>query len=269
MTLQLHAQRHGRGEPSLLLLHGFTGSAQDWADIASELAEERSVIAVDLPGHGRSPAAQPGVAGFEETIEALRAVVADTGAVDLLGYSLGARLALAFALAWPDQVRRLVLESGSPGLSEPGERAARLAEDERRARLLEERGLEAFLEAWERLPLFEGLRRSPSTTQVALRARRLGQTPSGLASSLRAHGLAVQPDLWPRLGELRAPTLLLTGAEDAKFTGIAARMKSRIRDAQHVILPGVWHAPHLEVPAVYGRAVRAFLSSPDLARSLH
>ena len=171
------------------------------------------------------------------------------------GYSMGGRVALAYTLARPGRVRRLLLVGASPGLADPSERRARRESDERLARRIERDGVEAFAREWAALPLFAG--QSPAVAEVA-RAERRRQTPSGLAAALRGLGTGVLPPLWDRLGELMVPVMLVVGERDSKFRAIAERMASRLPSAELTVIAGAGHAVHLEAPA----AVAGLLSRP-------
>src|SRR6266498_1374055 len=168
-------------------------------------------------GHGGSAAPE---ASFAEAAALLGEA---GGAAAYVGYSLGGRLCLRLALDRPDLVRSLVLIGASPGLDDPAVRAARRASDEALAAELERVGLERFLDRWLAQPLFASL-----PPERAGRADRLANTTRGLAASLRLHGTGAQEPLWDRLATLRPPTLLITGARDQKFAGIAERMTKAI-----------------------------------------
>lgn len=267
--VEIAYERWGRGARPLLLLHGFTGSRAAWDHLRPCLEERFGVIAVDLPGHGHTGLpASLGTAGFEETLDALSALVEKLGLgpVQVAGYSQGARVALGFAIRHRQRVRRLVLEGGSPGLRQRGRRAARRAEDEQLARGIERDGVEAFVRKWEALPLFEGLRSLPAPAQEALRARRLACRAEGLAGALRCLGLGVQPNYWPQLATLRVPTLLITGERDLKFTEIARQMVAELPLGWRCALPA-GHAPHLEAPKRYIEELCAFLEPDDEFRT--
>ena len=94
----------------------------------------------------------------EATADALAALLAarDAAPAHVVGYSLGARVALRLAVAHPDVVDRLVLESPSAGLPTEAERAARRAADEALAARIEAGGIERFVDEWERNPVFAG-----------------------------------------------------------------------------------------------------------------
>lgn len=262
--MKLAIERWGQGRP-LLLLHGFTGNRSAWEGVRPHLEGRLQGVVVDLPGHGESPLPLGrGREGFEATVDALGTLLGELspggapGEVDVLGYSQGARLALALALKFPSRVRRVVLESGSPGLRRRRARSMRRSQDEGLARRIEASGVEHFAEWWERLPIFGGLERLAPGVAEALRARRRSLSASGLAGALRALGLGTQPNLWPYLHTLRAPVLLITGSRDRKFTEIARRMAAELPLAWRCSLDA-YHAPHLERPLEYAREVATFL----------
>jgi 2-succinyl-6-hydroxy-2,4-cyclohexadiene-1-carboxylate synthase len=249
----------GRGETPALLLHGFTGSRASWRHLEPLLGDVLTATAVDLPGHAGSPLpSRPGLEGFLETVDALAELLERPAVV--IGYSQGARIALALAVRHPAKVERVVLESGSPGLRRRHARAQRRLEDARLASLILDHGVEAFTTRWEQLPLFAGLRALPDEVQVALRARRASHAPEGLAGALNCLGQGAQPDYWPALIRLLRPTLVLSGAEDPKYTRIARRMIVDLPLAWRRTFRGVGHAPHLECPAEYAAEVRSFLA---------
>jgi 2-succinyl-6-hydroxy-2,4-cyclohexadiene-1-carboxylate synthase len=264
---ELAHERWGAGRP-LLLLHGFTGNRHAWEHLKPLLGPLFAVVAPDLPGHGESPC--PPDITFEATLASLLRLLDALGLerVDIAGYSLGARVALGLGLRAPDRVGRLVLESGSPGLRRRRDRLERRRSDEALADSIERDGVEAFVDRWEALTLFEGLRALPPTVQEALRERRRSHRPEALAGSLRALSLGAQPNYWSRLWTLRSPTLLLTGARDAKFTATARAMAAELPLVWGHVFPGAGHAPHLEVPEAYAREVKGFLSAPWIERPL-
>jgi 2-succinyl-6-hydroxy-2,4-cyclohexadiene-1-carboxylate synthase len=254
--------REASAGADLVLLHGFMGSSASWSDaVVDGLASTgRSPVLVDLPGHGRHAGV---VAPWRFTVEAVAADIlryADHGPVDLIGYSMGGRLALDFALTYPDRVRRLVLESASPGLETDEERARRRADDEELAKRLEDEGIESFVDHWEDLPLFESQKALPPEVRAGHRAGRLRNHPLSLAAALRGLGTGSLSSHWGALSRCKSPTLLLAGALDKRYVGIGERMRARMPDAHLVVVPGVGHAVHLENPAAWVEAVAGFLA---------
>jgi len=240
----------------VVLVHGFTQTLASWGPVAERLAGLFEVVRADLPGHGGSGGVR---VGFEETA----GLVGEAGGVGTyVGYSLGGRLCLRLALERPDLVRGLVLIGASPGIADPGQRAARRAADELLARRIERDGVAVFLDAWLAGPLFASL-----PPRAAGREERLANTAEGLASALRRLGTGVQASLWDRLGELRSPVLLVAGERDRKFAGIAREMAAAIGPtARVVVVPGAGHAVHLERPHESAALVEGFVTA-GLGRS--
>ena len=107
----------GRGDPALLLLHGFTGSADAWRELLPVLGKRARTLAIDLPGHGPAGRNQsfPPRFTLSACAEHVGRRLGDLHVPEtvLLGYSMGGRVALRFALDHPERVRGLVLESKS------------------------------------------------------------------------------------------------------------------------------------------------------------
>ena len=243
-----------------VLLHGFTGSAAAWGEglVDGLTGAGLTPVLVDLPGHG-SEAARSDPSAF--TLGALLGHIGRAGdwPTDVVGYSMGGRIALHFAVAFPERVRRLVLESASPGLASEAERAARRAADEALAAELLSAGIERFVDAWEARPLFESRAGLDAAVRARQRALRLRNDPSALAAALRGFGTGALPSLWGRLPDVAAPTLLVVGALDGKFVEIAERMARAMPDARVVEVPDAGHTVHLERPDVWLAAVTDFL----------
>ena len=254
-------QMAGTG-PALLLLHGFTGSSATWAAFLPEWSTQYQVLAPDLIGHGQSAApTDPARYTLEEALDDLLALL-DTLGIDqciVLGYSLGGRLALTFAAHAPGRVSGLILESTSPGIADPSERATRKAQDETLAAMIEERGIAWFVEYWEQQPLFASQARLPAAVRAWIRAERLAQRPVGLANSLRGMGTGAMTPLWDHLPQLALPVLLIVGAFDTKYVTIGQSMAARLPHAELVIVPDAGHAVHAEQPETFQNLVSTFL----------
>lgn len=232
----------------LVLLHGFTQTGRSWAPVVAELGERYRAFAPDLPGHGDAAGRIP--ASFGAVTAYLRALDEDPYA--LVGYSMGGRLALAFALAHPERVSRLVLISASPGLADARERAARFAADRALADRIEAIGVEAFADEWAAQPLFADL---PRGIADFARTDRLRSSAAGLAAALRGMGTGVMEPLWERLGSLGMPVTLLVGERDEKFVAIGERMSAAIGDCELRVVEGAGHALHLERPDAVAEAL--------------
>jgi 2-succinyl-6-hydroxy-2,4-cyclohexadiene-1-carboxylate synthase len=228
---------------TVVLLHGFTQTGASWERVVAAMGERYRPIAPDLRGHGALSSATP---------VTLESVVADVSRLaplscELVGYSMGGRIALHVALALGERVRRLVLVGASPGIADEAERAQRRAADDRLADELEHATIEQFARRWALTPV---LADQPPPVQAAAHTDRLRSTPAGLARALRGLGTGALPSLWERLGELTMPVTLIAGERDGKFAAIAEQMAASIPDARLEIVPGVGHALHLEDPAL-------------------
>ena len=237
---------------SQVLLHGFTQTSRSWDRYIDFIDPQQSIIRVDAPGHGGSST----VAADLTTTAQM--VVEQCGFGDYIGYSMGARLALHIALLRPENIRRLVLVSSSPGLQSPNERLTRVQSDEKLAREIAEIGVATFVEKWLSGPLFAGLTSTPADIQDRLR-----NSSDGLASSLRLCGTGAQQSLWDRLPELTMPVLLIVGERDQKFLQIGHEMKSRIgMSAELVVIENAGHSLHLEQPGHCQSVIASFLGRP-------
>jgi 2-succinyl-6-hydroxy-2,4-cyclohexadiene-1-carboxylate synthase len=167
---------------------------------------------------------------------------------------MGGRIALHVALAAPERVSRLVLVATTAGIDDAEERAARRAADAQLADAIEAEGLEAFADRWLAQPLFA---RDDEAAQRLARADIARNEPAGLAAALRGAGTGAMSPLWERLGELRMPTLVLAGEDDAKFTALAERLTGAIPDAELALIPGAGHALPRTAPAALARAISA------------
>jgi 2-succinyl-6-hydroxy-2,4-cyclohexadiene-1-carboxylate synthase len=264
--IDLNVEDRGSGPP-VLLLHGFTGSSQTWGGFGPGWPELR-LIAVDLPGHGRSDSPSDLIHySIHSTLTALNEILdqLDLDRVALLGYSLGARIALHFALGHPGRVSRLVLESASPGIEDSAEREQRRRDDEALAEKIEKDGLEAFVDYWQALPLWESQAALPAERREALRRQRLQNSPTGLANSLRGVGAGACPPVHDRLGELMMPLLVIAGELDRRYTELAGLIAARAPDAKLRIIANAGHAVHLEQPEEFGAAVSEFLATTNEA----
>lgn len=260
--------RKGAGA-TLLLLHGFTGSHETWHRVSDRLADGRQVVTLDLPGHAQQEILATQSFSFSTVVDDLASIIESLpgGVADVLGYSMGGRLALALAIDHPEQVRSLILESASPGIADEHERRTRQVADERLADRIVQRGLEDFVDYWEALPMWESQAVLAAEVRNRQRNIRLDHTPAGLAANLRATGTGAQPSFWEQLPHLATPTLLIAGELDEKFAQVARRMHDTVPVSRLEIVSNAGHAVHLEQSAGYVWLVSQFLNLPVHTKS--
>ncbi len=222
----------------VVLLHGFTGSRSSWDEVCEDwqpeqpgqpLATERAT-SLTLPGHRSGPAVRRGWRANLEAVHAemcrgVEGVEEGAGELILIGYSLGARVALG--LVAEGLADRAVLVSVNPGIDD-ADRPARRASDAQWGALLRERGVEAFAAHWEAQPLFAARARGLSEAARRRRtAERLSHSAEGLAQSLEQMGLAEMRDYRDLLPSLAGRLSLVVGEHDAKFRALAEQMVAR------------------------------------------
>ena len=254
----------GEGGRPLLLVHGFTGAKEDFADWIDPLAAEGWwVVAPDLRGHGAGPMpaeeADYSLAIFASDI---RTLVDELGweRFALLGHSMGGMIAQDFVLADPGRVSRLILMDTCHGPVE-GIDADSVAVG---MQILRTDGLLALIELLDAL----GGERTPSEERV--RASRPGyiefgdrklRTSSPAMYAAMATELVSRPDRLAELATLRVPTQVVVGVEDVNFVGPSRRMAEAIPGAELVVIPDASHCPQFEHPEAWWAAVAPFLGA--------
>lgn len=246
----------------ILFLHGFMGSGGDWLPVISRMSDNFICLAPDLPGHGKNLIKnRPGGFLFPQWANGIISWLKAQGitSCDLAGYSMGGRLALHIAFEYPEFVRSLILESASPGIDDPSERAARLKRDRTLARQFESRPLPQVLDDWYDQPLFSGIKALPDFR--TLYRRRLTNNPEQLAAVLRGTSPGLQPSRWPQLPDLRMPVLAVAGENDRKYLGVVRRMREYNPEITPVTVPAAGHNIHFESPDTFSAVLRDFLSA--------
>lgn len=254
----LHVEAEGAG-PVLVLGHGFGGSARNFRAQSRALGGVARVVRFDARGHARSAAPPDAGAYTPETFVAdLGRVLDDQNATRAVvgGLSMGAGIALRFALAHPERTRGLVLAAFPAGAGTPGGYAAVA---ERFADRIDADGLDAagaeFV--W-----------GPSSGLDAAGAKLVRQgflehPPHAMAHVLRGV-IAAQPDvatLAPAVAGLDVPTLVVVGARD-RMSLVASRALAAVMPrARLVEIPDAGHLVNLAQPAAFNAGVAEFLAA--------
>jgi len=247
--MSLYFETQGTGSRDISFVHGFTQTGNSWKIPAQNIHDSTNTY-IDAPDHGES---QGTSLSLEEAGEAIADIA--FGKV-LVGYSMGARMALHAVMQHPQAMTGLVLVSGTPGIEDDSEREARMQSDDALASRIEQIGTPAFIDEWIHQPLF-----AKSTFSDAEIRDRNRNTPASLASSLRKCGTGQQQPWWPYLQEIRIPVLLIAGSRDEKFVAIAERMKQLIPQSTLSIISKAGHSAHLDQPAAFGDTINAWLQS--------
>jgi 3-oxoadipate enol-lactonase len=256
--MELHVEVAGAGPP-VVLLHAGVADARMWDPQWVTFPRVHRTVRYDLRGFGRSPL-PPGSFSHAGDLVALLDRLG-IGRTALVGVSLGGRVALEAAVARPDLVDALVVVGASlPGHAWSDELEAFDAEEDA---ALERGDLDTAVEL--NVRLWVDGRRAPGGGDPATRAA---------VAEMQRHAFELQlpvadevdeqllvPDLADRLGEVRAPTLVLVGEEDvADIHVIAERLAREVPGAQRAAIPGAAHLPSMERPAEFDELVLGFLA---------
>jgi pimeloyl-ACP methyl ester carboxylesterase len=238
----------GAGSP-VLCLHGLFGSSAHWEATLQALAPGYRAMALTLPIF-ETPPVDLSVTGLRAYVEAFLDAERVPSPV-VVGHSLGGHIALDLALHAPERVRALVL-TGSSGLLEKG--FTRGVPRRPSVELVREKMTEVFHDPAMVTPeRVEAVRDIVSRRRYTLRALRVSR-------SVRRYNLE------DRLGEVRCPTLLVWGTDDRITPRSAAiRFLESIPSATLRLVPDCGHAPMLEHPEAFARAVGEFLDALDAA----
>ncbi|HVB91770.1 MAG TPA: alpha/beta fold hydrolase [Acidimicrobiales bacterium] len=239
-----------------MLLHGFTQTGRLWGPFGDKLSTTRTIIGVDLPGHAGSDSVRADLATTAHLVrEAIEATIG-SAPCDLLGYSLGARVALHVATGTELALNTLIVIGATGGMEDPEQRSHRRQADEAIADDLEASGrVDSFIDGWLASPMFARL------SDAADSGERKRNSAAGLASSLRMAGLGAQEPLWNRLTTLSVPMLSLAGTDDTRFSAHALRLARLAPHGVASLVPGGGHAVHLAQPDHVWRLIRHWLGA--------
>lgn len=259
---------YGKGPP-VLLLHGFTGKGSTWKQLVNVLKSNWKVIVLDLPGHGETLVEKPrSMTQFCSDLSQFLSFL-QVEKIHLVGYSLGGRTALSFAMLYPNRILSLILESASPGLEKEEERIDRKKYDYQLAKTIEQNGISYFVHFWESIPLFKSQRKLPKSIRDSIRKERLSHTEEGLAQSLRYMGTGSQPSWWDQLEKLDVPVQLITGDQDKKFVHINHEMKKLLPNVTMQEVKNTGHCVHVEQPNTFNTIVIDFLHKIESGGTLN
>jgi 3-oxoadipate enol-lactonase len=249
---------HGQG-PAVALVHAGVADSRMWEPQLAAFSAEHTVLRVDLPGFGRSPFEVTEISNRGAVRDAIDGANIDRAAI--VGVSLGGATALELALESPERVTALVLVgTGLAGHEWSDEvEAFGAEEDEALGRGDVEAAITANLQMW-----LAGPRRpldviDPSVRELVAEMQRDAFVLQKGHDDVRVVRLDPPPS--QRLGEIRVPTLIVTGNEDVQdIHVIADKLGAEIPGAERATIADTAHLPNLERPEEFNRIVLAFLA---------
>jgi len=256
--IQIAYTDEGGGAP-LLFVHGFPLSRGSWSKQVEVFKTSYRVIAPDLRGLGESEATEGPVpmSRFAEDLYALLQNLG-TGPVILAGHSMGGYVALAFAKAYPQALRTLVLVGTKAGADTPEGAAARRATAEK----VRAEGSSVVVAAMAPKMLSAG--NTDAAMAASVRGFMAPSKPEGVIGALL--GMAERPDAGAWLGKIRAPTLVIAGADDSIIPPSESEALAKaIPGAQLKVIPNAGHLVAFERADAFNVALGDWLKSSGRA----
>jgi len=260
-NIQYHAALKGTGPQKMICLHGFAENLTTWEYIRFE---DYQMILVDLIGHGKSdkpysihPYRLPAMVRHVHMLVQHM----DLQKYAMLGYSMGGRIALAYALAYSQEIDLLILESASYGECGLVNRIRRRRNDQQLARSIREKGIEWFNRYWSGLDIFASQMKLSEDVRDEIGKRRSLNAPHALANTLLGSGQGMFPCLIKKIGELAMPVLYINGEYDTKYRQMGRKFKQLNPGIVQTTIPGVGHNTHIEDPQAFSEAIKSFYVS--------
>ncbi len=252
---ELHYVESGSGEP-LLFLHGLGSSTLDWELAMAYFAPHYRTIAVDFRGSGESRDLRRPSGPFRipqytaDTIAILEAL--GTGPVHVVGLSLGGVVAFGLALEAPHLVKTMTIVNSSPGMKVSGAKAQLTI---LLRRIITWTSGPAGMAKVLAPKLFPGPQHD---ARRRLFIERMGRNRRGAY-----HGSSMAALCWSareRLGEIAAPTLVMSAEHDYEFLGNKQAWVRLMRNAEYLEVPGLHHAMPMEAPEVFHPLLGSWLA---------
>ncbi len=243
--VKIYYEIHGSGPP-LILTHGYSSTSAMWKEQIDALSKHHKLILWDMRGHGLSDYPDNPAAYSEAlTVGDINALLDKAGAGKAIvgGLSLGGYMSLAFYRAHPERVGALLIIDTGPGFKKDDARETWNKRAHDTADRFDREGLAVLKSA------------SRERSTVSHR------DATGLARAAR--GMLTQRDarVIELLPEIKVPSLVVVGADDAPFLAASDYMAAKIPGAKKVVVPAAGHAVNIDQPQAFIEAVLPFLDS--------
>ncbi len=259
---RVQAYREAGQGPALVLLHGISSGSGSWVNQLTQLATTFRVIAWDAPGYGGSEALaqpEPKAADYASALYGLLQAL-DVARPMIVGHSLGAMMASAYAQAYPQGYAGLVLANPAQGYgSADAQTQAEVAL--KRPQLLKTLGHDGMAEARAAYLLAP----AASADKVALVQHGMKQLQ--LQGFEQASKVLAHDDIWQALPAVTGPIGVIYGLEDGITppTGVEALIQ-RLPTAQAYPLAAAGHASYIDQPDAFNQAVLAYTQLIHITR---
>ena len=261
--LNLHYLEWGdAGAPPVIMVHGLTGNAHAFDNLAPHFVPRYRVISVDVRGRGDSDWAADGDYSNDAYVADLEGIRQALGLerFSLVGTSMGGRISLTYAGAYPERVERTVLNDIGPEVDPLG--GSRIAYSSRDA-VTTFAAIEEVM-AWHRENRV-GFSAMSDAQQRSAAGHAVKALPEGgftwkMDPAVRSDPRRPDPEVsWKLARQIPGPVLLVRGGDsDLLSVEIAHRMVAEMQDCRMVEVPGVGHAPTLMEPEAFGPVIEFF-----------
>jgi pimeloyl-ACP methyl ester carboxylesterase len=242
--VKIHYEIHGQQGPVLLLTHGYSATSEMWKGQIDAFSKHHRLVLWDMRGHGQSDY-PPDDAAYSEalTVGDMAALLDEVGTKRAIigGLSLGGYMSLAFYRAHPERTSALLIIDTGPGFKKDDAR-----------------------EAWNKRALDTATRldrEGPSMLKAASRERASANHRDATGLARAARGMLTQRDarVIEVLPDIKVPSLVVVGADDAPFLAASDYMAAKIPRAKKVVIPAAGHAVNIDQPKAFIDAVLPFL----------
>ena len=234
-----------------LFLHGFSGSADTWFEITSKF--NGYSITPDIIGHGKSKYINLNAdynindwcTDMNEILKLL-----NVNRLNICGYSMGGRLAVAFAAKHPKKINSLMVEGGNIGIKDKIAREDRCKADLKLSKFISE-DLEKFINLWESNPLFKSQKKRNHEAFMLQRNIRLSQNAPQLSKALKTFSQGSMDYFEEEFSKFDFPISIINGSEDTKYISTGRNMTKINSNCTHHIIEKSNHNVHLESPEIF------------------
>ena len=260
MTKDLFYKIEGSGIP-VLLIHGFTGSHKSFQKVSSFLSSQFKVITVDMIGHGQSMNYESKNYTFDKSINDLNKILDSLSIkkINLIGYSLGGRLAMQFALKNIAKLSSLIICSASYGIEKKEDRENRVLSDKKIVTMLENKPIETFVKYWKNLDIWDSEKNLSVERRNKINKIRLSQNKIGLALNLSYQGQGKQEFIGNKLKKIKTKSLIMYGSNDSKYKEMSKEISKEIQNSKLLMVPNSGHNIILENPIFVAQEIKKFV----------
>ena len=248
----------------ILFIHGFTGSSKSWKNIRKNL--DYPSLAIDIPGHGKSSFNHLNEEYYfkDFTNELYLSLLSiNIKKIHLCGYSMGARLALAFTSKYPNFVKTLILESGTVGISDTEEKDVIRSKDLNKSMRIKE-NLNEFIKDWEGNTLFDQQLSRNKEGFIDQREIRLAHDKIQLSKSIEVFSKGNMPYLLNSYVKLSLPIIIINGKDDRKYIKEGRVMLNANDNSKQYIIDEAGHNVHLDNPSLFLKTLSPYLKEENV-----